>query len=77
MDILIQLWILLFGGLAVWFVGRLESWKRWGYIFGLISQPAFLYSLYINWQWGMFLLSLWYTYCWGQGIYNYWIKKGK
>jgi small-conductance mechanosensitive channel len=74
-DYIAQIWIIIFGCSAIWFVGRLEKWKRWGYIFGLLSQPAWIYtSIYYN-QWGVLILSLWYTYSWIQGVYNYWIKK--
>jgi len=70
-----QIWILVFGCSAVWFVGRLEKWRRWGYILGLLSQPAWLYTSIVHEQWGIALLSVWYTYSWGQGVYNYWIKE--
>jgi hypothetical protein len=39
-DIIAQVWIVCFGCSAVWLVGRLEKWKRWGYILGLCGQPA-------------------------------------
>jgi len=76
-DIICQTWIVIFGCSAIWFVGRLEQWKRWGYILGLISQPAWVYTTIKHDQWGIFLLSLFYTYSWGQGVYNYWIKQKK
>ena len=66
--------IAILGGSAIWLVGRKEKWGRWGYIFGLLSQPFWLYSAYTNKQWGIFTLSMWYTYSWCQGIYNYWIR---
>lgn len=62
---------------AIWFVGRKEEWKRWGYIIGLCSQPFWLYSSWTTNSWGIFCLSLFYTYAWGQGIYNYWLKNKK
>ncbi len=74
-DIAIQISIALTGGAAIWLVSRLEHWKRWGYIIGMIGQPAWFYATIASEQWGIFVLSLWYTYAWGQGIYNYWIKK--
>jgi hypothetical protein len=70
-----QVGILLFGIPAIWFVGRKEKWKRLGYIFGLCSQPFWMYASITNKQWGIFILTLFYTYSWIQGIYNYWIKK--
>ena len=75
MEIFIQSWIIIFGCSAIWFVGRTEKWKRYGYILGLLSQPAWLYTSIKSNQWGIFILSLWYTYAWGQGVYNYWIKR--
>lgn len=62
---------------AIWLVGRLESWKRWGYIFGLLGQPFWFYTIWHNKQIGVFILAIWYTYAWGQGVYNYWIKRQK
>ena len=69
-----QLGILLFGCPAIWFVGRKEDWKRWGYILGMCSQPFWFYTSISKGQWGIAVLSLWYLYSWSQGVYNYWIK---
>ena len=74
LDDIIQFFILFFSAAAIWFVGRKESWSRWGYIFGIISQPFWLYATFMDQQWGMFTLSLVFSYSWSQGIYNYWIK---
>lgn len=68
-----QIWIILFGCAAVWLVGRREAWRRWGYILGLCSQPAWIYTAWQHKQWGILILSLWYAYAWSQGIYNYWV----
>ena len=73
-KIICQVWIMVFGCSAIWFVGRLESWKRWGYILGIMSQPAWLYTSIKHEQWGIAALSMWYAYSWGQGVYNYWIR---
>jgi hypothetical protein len=75
LDIFCQTWIFLFGGAAIWLVGRLENWKKWGYVVGLMGQPAWYYASLQSQQWGIMLLSIWYTYSWCQGIYNYWLKK--
>jgi len=69
-----QIGIMIFGASAIWFVGRKEKWKRWGYILGLIGQPFWIYSSIVNEQWGILIMTLFYTYSWSQGIYNYWIK---
>lgn len=70
-----QVWIVIFGCLSIWFVGRLEKWSRWGYVFGLIGQPAFLYTSIAHEQWGVVAVCLWYTYSWAQGINNHFFKK--
>lgn len=70
---IVQTGIVLFSCAAIWFVGRREDWKRWGYIFGLCSQPFWFITVIKNEQWGILLLTIWYTYSWAQGIYNYWI----
>jgi len=68
---IIQIWIALLGGLAIWLVGRIENWKKWGFVIGLIGQPAWFYTTIKHQQWGMVALSVWYTYAWIEGIYNY------
>lgn len=77
MEIICQIWIVCCGATAIWFVGRLERWKRWGYIFGLLSTPAWFYTTIKHEQWGIFILAFFYTYAWIQGIYNYWVKKNE
>ena len=70
-----QIWIVLCGGASIWLLSRLEHWKRWGYILGLLSEPAWLYISITNKQYGITVLVIWYTYSFAQGTYNYWIKK--
>jgi len=53
MDWIPQIAILIFGCFAIWLVGRLEHWKRWGYIFGLCSQPFWMWTSIANEQWGL------------------------
>ena len=73
-DAIVQIAIVLFGGSAIWLVGRKEKWSKWGYIMGLCSQPFWFYTTLKNKQIGAFILSIWYTYCWIQGVHNYWRK---
>lgn len=75
LDIIAQVWIVVFGVLAVWFVSRREKWSRMGFVFGLISQPAWIVTSIINEQYGITALALWYSYSWGQGIYNNFLRK--
>lgn len=72
-ELIAQLWIMIFGCVAIWLVGRPEEWSRFGYIFGILSQPAWFYTSIKHRQWGILLLSIWYTYAWGQGIWYHWI----
>jgi len=75
MNIISQIAVMIFGAGAIWLVGRKEHWRRWGYIFGLIGQPFWVYSFVSNEQYGMLVMTAFYTYSWAMGIYNYWIKK--
>ncbi|MFA6135610.1 MAG: hypothetical protein WC869_16495 [Phycisphaerae bacterium] len=75
MDAVSQVLIAVLGSASIWLVGRKEHWRRWGYVLGLASQPAWLYTSIHNHQWGIALLSLWYAYAWGQGIWNFWAAK--
>jgi hypothetical protein len=59
---------------AVWAVARTDRWHRWGFVFGLSSEPAFLYAAWESRQWGILLLTVWWTYYWGVGA---WRRFGK
>ena len=64
-----QIWIALFGASAMWFISRPEPWAAWGFLLGLIAQPAWFYTTIKHKQWGITVLSIFYTYSWVQGIY--------
>lgn len=49
-----QIVIPILGCTAIWLVGRKEEWKRWGYIFGMLSQPFWLIETAMNKQWEFF-----------------------
>ena len=76
-DVVLQVIIASTGGGAIWLVNQDKPWSKWGSVVGTIGQPFWLYTSYINEQWGIFLLSLFYLYCWCQGIYNNFYRKGK
>lgn len=69
LDLLSQFLILCLGGASIWLVSRRESWNRWGFVIGLLSQPFWFYTTLEAKQYGVFLLNLWYTYSFCQGIY--------
>jgi nicotinamide riboside transporter PnuC len=68
-----EIFILLFGCTAIWLVGRHEPWRRWGYIFGLCSQPFWFIVLYRAKKYAVMGMSVLYSYSWAQGVWFYWI----
>jgi len=52
-DFMSQAWMVIFGCAAIWLVGRREDWRRWGYVTGLVSQPAWFFSGFYHNQWGL------------------------
>jgi nicotinamide riboside transporter PnuC len=73
-DNVCQVFIVVLGLIAILLVARKN---KWGFIFGLLSQPFWLITAYINNQWGVLLLSVGYTFSWIYGIYNWFIKDQK
>jgi nicotinamide riboside transporter PnuC len=71
-DFIAQIGIAIFGVLGILLVARKN---KWGFVFGLLSQPFWFITSYINKQWGVFFLSIIYTGSWGYGIYNWFRKK--
>lgn len=49
--------------------------QRWACIFGIVAQPAWLYSSWNAGQWGIFVLSLVYAAGWIRGFINFWVKR--
>ncbi len=72
MEAVAQAWIAVLGGLAVWLVGSSGPWRRWGYVLGLASQPAWIWTAVRHEQWGILALAVWYTLGWARGLRNYW-----
>lgn len=66
----IQATIFILSAAAIWLISRHNSWSRWGHVVGLSAQPFWLYTSYVNEQWGLVALTLFYTYCWITGIRN-------
>ena len=65
--------IAVLGGLAIWLLSlESNSWRRWGYLVGLISEPFWLYTALQYKQWGIVLLCIWYAGCYANGIRNNW-----
>ena len=55
-----------------------ENWKKYACLFGLVAQPFWFYTTYINEQWGMFAVTIACTYSWYLGLKNnWWINESK
>lgn len=71
LDLICQIGIAFFGIIAIILVARKN---KWGFVFGLISQPFWLISSFINKQWGIFILSIVYAATWIYGVYNWFYR---
>lgn len=65
-----QAWVFVTSALAVYCVARTDRWHRWGYVFGLASEPGWFYAAWIADQWGTLLLAMWWSYSWGMGAWR-------
>ncbi len=70
-DTIAQIGIAVFGISAIILVAKKN---KWGFVFGLLSQPFWLITAFLNEQWGVFLLSIVYVGSWAFGIYNWFFK---
>ena len=77
MDLISQIAIVVLGISSIWFLGRLEPWRRWGFILGLCSEPFWLWIAVRTEQWSIAIITPFFAYAFGQGVYNYWIISGK
>lgn len=74
LDLTSQIGIFVFGVLSIILIARKN---KWGFVFGLLSQPFWYITAYINQQWGIMLLNLFYTVSWIYGIYEWFWKEEK
>ena len=51
--------------------------SKWGFVFGLLAQPFWFITSFVNKQWGVFFLSIIYTFSWVYGIYEWFFKNNK
>jgi nicotinamide riboside transporter PnuC len=71
-DTISQIGIFVFGTSSILLIAKKN---KWGFILGMISQPFWYITAYMNDQWGIFFMNIAYTISWGIGIYEWWIKK--
>ena len=68
----VQINIFIFSSISIYYLSsNLEGAQKLGFIFGVISQPFWIYETYRSKQHGMFLLSLWYSFFWVRGLLNF------
>ncbi len=72
LDLIAQIGITIFGVSAIILVAKKN---KWGFVLGLISQPFWLITSFLNRQWGVLILSSVYVFSWAYGIYNWFYKK--
>jgi len=73
-DIASQIGIAVLGISSVVLVAKKN---KWGFVLGLLSQPFWFITSFLNEQWGIFFLSLVYTGSWCLGIYEWFYKDKK
>lgn len=66
-DLIAQIGLTFFGVTAIILVAKKN---KWGFVFGLISQPFWFITSFINKQWGVFFVSIVYTCSWLYGVYE-------
>ncbi|MBD3282109.1 MAG: hypothetical protein GF387_00665 [Candidatus Portnoybacteria bacterium] len=67
-DGISQIGIFIFGVTALFLI----AYKiKWGFVFGLLSQPFFFIAAIRKRQWGIFALCIPYTINWILGIINW------
>ena len=74
LDTIAQAGITIFGILAIILVARKN---KWGFVLGLLGEPFWLITSYLNKQWGVLLLSIIYVGSWSYGIYEWFVKNKK
>lgn len=72
---LAQGWILLSACMSVFFLSRHDHYYRWGFVVGLLGQPAWLWITFTSAQFGMFFSSVFFTWvylggCWREFVGN-------
>ena len=72
LDYVAQFGLGIVGASAIFLVSRDN---RWGFVLGLLSQPFWFMTAFINEQWGIGVLSIFYTYSWWSGVYNKFIAR--
>lgn len=73
-NIMSQVMIFVFGVTAVWLTQSPDlNMQRYACLYGMASQPFFIYvSVYAK-QWGVLAITLVYAASWARGVNTYWL----
>jgi len=74
LEIISQAAIFVLGTIAIILVAKKN---KWGFVVGMLSQPFWFISSFINQQWGIFFVSIVFTISWAYGIYEWFFKNNK
>jgi nicotinamide riboside transporter PnuC len=74
LDEIAQVGLTLFSVAAIFLVAKKN---KWGFVIGLLSEPFWFITSYLNKQWGIFILTCVYTVTWAYGIYEWFYKEDK
>jgi len=74
LDIIAQAMIFVFGVASIVLVARKN---KWGFVFGLMAQPFWFITSYVNEQWGVFIVSFVYSASWIYGVYEWFYRTKK
>ncbi len=74
---ILQIILAILSCISIWLLAGKNSYSKWGFVIGLLNQPLWLYSFYINGQWGMFVVAIWFTINYIRAILNNFTMKYK
>lgn len=70
---LTQILLLVLSAVAL-YCTQTDGLEKWGPVWGMASQPFWIYETASADQYGMLANSLILTAIWGKGLWKYWIK---
>jgi len=73
LDTAAQVAIVILGTSSIILVARKN---KWGFVLGLLAQPFWFITSYLNQQWGVFFVAIIYSISWSYGVYE-WFYGGK
>lgn len=72
LDTVAQVGIAVFGLASIIFLARKS---KWGFVYGLLSEPFWFATAIIHAQWGILLLDCAYSVCWAYGCYEWFFRE--